>query len=145
MVSVTKKSRMSIQGFEFDWLGVDEVGCVALFSTAGAGYVPEPVFTDTQALEGAIDAVLALPKSTEATFAPIIRADLINTWQLVAERGLYAYDCDPNGGPYELVAAPTVPSRIEQLPPAVASVAGSVRCGFRFEANPIVKSGMLPP
>jgi hypothetical protein len=36
----TPKSAIEIQGFEYDWLGVDDSGCVALFSTAGAGYAP---------------------------------------------------------------------------------------------------------
>ena len=89
------KSAGEIQGFEYDWLASDEGGCVALFSTAGAGYAPREFLLDTDAHDAAIDAVLALPPSTQASFAPDLGPDATNTWKLMAERGIYAYDCDP--------------------------------------------------
>lgn len=54
-----------------------------------------------------------------------------STWQLVAERGLYAFDGDHNGGPYELVAVPAGPCVLEALPPAVHGVVSLV--AFRVD------------
>ena len=86
MASATPKSAADIQGLEFDWLGSDEVGCVALFSTAGAGCAPAEFLRDTSAHDAAIEAVLALPASTTARFAPELAPGLPNTWRVVAER-----------------------------------------------------------
>lgn len=143
MTSATPKSAADIQGLEYDWLGSDLSGCVALFSTAGAGYAPMEFLRDTDAHDTAIQAVLALPASTAAQFSPHLAPGLVNTWRLVAERGLYAYDCDPNGGPYRLVAAPVVPAKAEALPTVVADVAVRLRYALRFETQAVVTEEML--
>jgi hypothetical protein len=137
------EERLGDQGLEYDWLGSDESGCVALFSTAGAGYAPQAFLHDTDAHDIAIEAVLALPPSTAAMFAPDLGPGLTNTWRLVAERGLYAYDCHPNGGPYRLVAAPAIPARIGALPAAVAKVASAVRCSSRFASHRVISEEQL--
>ena len=124
-----------VQGLEYDWLATDANGCVALFSTAGGGYAPAPFLEGTQAHDQAIATVLAGPPVTVAAFAPAIPPSLENTWQRAAERGLFAYDADPNGGPYRLVAAPQAPVRVEDLPAAVAAVArGNTLAGVSFAA-----------
>ncbi|MCX5741998.1 MAG: hypothetical protein NT062_05815 [Proteobacteria bacterium] len=128
MTSSMQKSPADISGMEYDWLGCDSNGCMALFTTAGAGYAPAEFLCDTEAHDIAIRAVLALPATTEARFFPRVAAGLVNTWRLVAERGLYAYDCDPTGGPYRLVAAPVLAIQANAIPPAIAAVATEVRC-----------------
>ncbi|MBI2896562.1 MAG: hypothetical protein HYY06_23590 [Deltaproteobacteria bacterium] len=143
MASATPKSAEDIQRLEFDWLGSDEAGYVALFSTAGAGYAPAEFLRDTSAHDRAIDAVLALPASTAAKFAPALAPGLQNTWRLVAERGFYAFDCDPNGGPYRLVAAPVVPIRVDALPAAVADVVSKIKLALRFENQTVVADDLL--
>jgi hypothetical protein len=42
---------------------------------------------------------------------------------MMAERGIFAFDSDPDGGPYRLVACPEIPVRVSELPAAVAAVA----------------------
>lgn len=133
--SAAPKSAEEIQGLELDWLGSDADGHVALFSTAGAGFAPAEFLRDTDAHDEAIGVVLALPASTAAKFAPAVAPGLTNTWKLVAERGLYAFDCDPNGGPYRLVAAPVVPIRVDALPSTAAGVVARIRLGLRFETT----------
>jgi hypothetical protein len=54
----------------------------------------------------AIEAILARPAVTTARFAPDFPPDVVNIWRLAAERGLFAYDGELNGGPYRLNAAP---------------------------------------
>lgn len=134
---MAKKSRDEIRGLEFDWLGRDADGNVALFSTAGGGYAPEEFLRDTDLHDAAIREILALAASTEAVFAPELAANLANTWRLVAERGLFAFDADPSGGPYRLVAAPRVPRPASMLSPlAAAATARLVLEHVHFKAHP---------
>ena len=127
-----KRTAEEIVGLEFDWFGSDLDGSVALFTTAGAGYAPEPFLLDTDAHDDALRSLLDYRSTTDARFFPQLDAGLVNTWRLVAERGLYAYDCNPNGGPYRLVAAPSIPARAEHLPSLVTELAARVRCFAHF-------------
>lgn len=70
-----------------------------------------------------IAALLAAPPTTDALFAAVLDAGLENTWKLVAERGIYAFDSDPNGGPYRLVSAPRRAATLAELPPLVSRIA----------------------
>jgi hypothetical protein len=126
------KSATDILGLEYDWLAVDARGRVGFFSTAGGGYAPPAMLADTDAQEAAIESILARPACTPVLFAPSLRADLKNTWLLVAERGLYAYDSSPNGGPYALIAAPEYPITVDQLDARVARVAKRVTLRIQF-------------
>jgi hypothetical protein len=120
-------TNQDIVALEYDWLAVDAEGLVALFSTAGGGYAPAALLADTDAFDAAIATVLSMPGSTTtATCTRELPVDLINTWKLVAERGLFAFDSDPPGGPYRLIAAPTRPVCLQELPPIVRDVAGRV-------------------
>ena len=118
--------REDIQGLEYDWLAVDAQGFVALLSTAGGGRVPDAFLQDVDAFDVAIQSVLSLPASTAADCSLELAAPLVNTWKLVAERGLFACDSDPNGGPYRRIARPIAPVRIDDLPTSIAVVARSV-------------------
>jgi len=111
-----------ILGLEYDWLASDADGHVALFRTAGGGYAPEAFLMDTDAHDKAIDAILASTASTTGRFAPELATALKNTWRLAAERGLFAFDSDANGGVYRLVAAPLVPMHVSQVPFVAATV-----------------------
>lgn len=137
------KTAEDIRGLEFDWLATDEAGCTGLFTTAGAGYAPNEFLRDTEAHDAAIDEILALPASSAAKFAPTLPSDLVNTWLLVAERGLYAFDSDPNGGPYHCVAAPVTPVRLGALPERVGRLVAEIRLGFRFDDHPVITDDLL--
>ena len=143
MAPATSKTAVEIEGLEYDWLGRDSSGHFALFSTAGAGYAPPEFLRDTEAHFVAIREVLELPQTTEARFFPAVAPGLANEWRLVAERGLYAYDCDPCGGPYQLVAAPVAVATEDALPPEVVRVATTVRCLMQFERQTVVTEEML--
>ena len=142
-MSTTAKSLDDIAGYEYDWLACDADDHVALFTTAGAGWAPLAFLRDTDAHAAALDALLALAASTTARFAPRYGADVVNTWQLVAERGLFAYDCEPTGGPYRQVAAPVVAVQVDTLPPPVAARVRAVRIPLRFTDQLVI--GPDPP
>jgi hypothetical protein len=113
---MTAKSAHEIIGFEFDWLASDGDGLVALFSTAGGGYAPASFLDDTDRHDAAIAELLTAPAGNRAQFSPDLRPGLGNTWRLVAERGVFAFDSDPHGGPYRLVAMPKHPATSAACP-----------------------------
>lgn len=119
---MTPKSSEDVRGIEYDWLAIDVENHVALFTTAGGGYTPDEFLRDTDAHDAAIEAILALPVRTTALFVPTLPAGKQNTWKRMAERGLFAFDADANGGPYRRVAAPQSPVRIDDLPEEVVAV-----------------------
>ncbi len=141
---VNSKTADEIRGTEYDWIAADADGHVALFTTAGGGYAPEEFLQDTDAHDDAIAAILASPAVTTARFSPELGTDFVNTWRLVAERGLFAYDADIYGGPYRLDAAPEVPIRIHQLPAIAARLLGRLTFqGIRFAETPVVSEETL--
>jgi hypothetical protein len=133
------------RGLDWVWLATDGEGRVAAFVTAGEAPVPalalEVQFPDSAHLEAAF---AALPeRSATRTFgAP---GDL-GAYIELAERGLFVYDWQDahrpvreETGAYELVAAPTTPSRAAELPPLLRVAALSMRLPkLRFEQTPLV-------
>jgi hypothetical protein len=115
-----------IQGLEYDWLAVDAEGFVGLFSTAGAGYAPEGFLQDIAAFDSVIETILSMPPVTPATCSRELPIGRTNTWKLMAERGLFAFDSDPLGGPYRLIAAPQSPVALLDLPASVRAVVGRI-------------------
>ncbi|WP_437604622.1 hypothetical protein WMF20_25665 [Sorangium sp. So ce834] len=144
MSATGEKSADEILGLEFDWLASDADGYVALFSTAGGGYAPDELLRDTDAHDAAIDAVLASPASTVARFAQELPPGLKNTWRMVAERGLFAFDSDPHGGPYRMVAAPADPIRIFDLPTSVIGIVQRLNLRqVRFARQSVIPAELL--
>ncbi len=128
-----RKTAEEISGLEYDWLGMDSDGHVALFSTAGGGYPPNGFLQDTEVHYAAISVLLSLPETTKAVFSPELPPHCVNAWRLAAQRGLFAFDSDLDGGPYRRVAAPELPSACEQLPAIVQAAVKSVQLqGLRF-------------
>jgi hypothetical protein len=120
-------TREGAEGVEYDWLAVDAEGFVALFSTAGAGFAPDELLRDPEAFDAAIDAILEMPARSAAECDRDLPTGYANTWKLVAERGLFAFDSHPSGGgPYRVIARPHVPIRATDLPPLASSVAGRI-------------------
>ena len=131
---MTRKSAVEVQGFEYDWLACDAAGHVALFSTAGAGYAPPEFLADVELLDAAISELLARPISTEVTHVRAVAKGLPNTWGEVAKRGVFAFDSDPLGAPYSLVARPVHPILVHELPASIAAVVSRVRLeSLQFE------------
>lgn len=116
-----------LRGLDCDWLARDADDHVGLFSTAGGGYTPQNFLKNVDAHQAAIDAILDLPPSTSSLFAPDLADSYTNTWRLLAERGLFAFDsdfrgADSPGGPYRLIAAPETPVTTAELPAVVVRV-----------------------
>lgn len=89
--------RADLQGIEFDWFAVDDEGNLAIFASAGEGFIPEPVslyFTKHEAVSES----LASPNT-----------GTMSVWNDYAAQGLFVFDWSLPSGPYERRAAPSTP------------------------------------
>ena len=137
-------SANDILGAEHDWLARDADNHVGLFTTAGGGYAPEEYLHNMDAHIAAIDAILTLPARTTPRFAPEPSDDHVNTWRLVAERGLFAFDSDVEGGPYAQVAAPQIPIPATELPAIVLEVLNPLQYHqLHFATSPSISAEFL--
>jgi hypothetical protein len=111
-------------GTEFDWLGVDQIGHVAVFTTAGYGPVPEIVNLHLNDIDSAIEDLRHLPMTGTAQQAvKPASAGNYTDWYTYSAQGLYAYDWKTWHGPYIRLSVPAVPIAIESLPPSMQAAA----------------------
>jgi hypothetical protein len=115
-------SARDVAGFEFDWFARDEAGQLAVFTSAGSGFIPARVFSSTVAPYNGVIAALAGRHT-----APVIKVftgdGSFADWCDLAARGLFAYDfqdlhrvraAERHG--YDLIARPSVPATTLDLP-----------------------------
>ena len=124
---MSAKTPEDILGIEYDWLAVDKDGHLGLFSTAGGGRAPQAFLAETDAHDAGLDVLMAAPPTTSPRFFRQIKAGLDNAWRNAAERGVYAFDSDPHGAPYRLVAAPQAAATTDVVPEATAEAGRRVR------------------
>lgn len=125
----------ALRGLDFDWLAVDGMDRVGLFSTAGGGHVPSVCAAHEAEYAAAIAILLALNPTSQVGAAPEVADGLENTWGLAAARGVYGFDSDFAGTPYRLVAEPRLPARAEDLPASIRELARVVRLNTRFSES----------
>lgn len=81
-------------GEDFDWFAIDPEGAVALFATAGQGFVP-PLVVEFHVMHETVAGGIEYPNwGTD------------EIWNDAAKLGLYVFDWALPDGPYELVSAP---------------------------------------
>lgn len=132
-----------IGGLEYDWIGRDMDGHIALFSTAGIGYAPDEFLRDTDLHDEKIDRIISSSETTYARFYPPVTRGRVNTWRIFAERGMYAYDCDVSTGAYRLVAAPQAATHVTDIDSDIVATA-VVLCGCScFERHTVLAEDRL--
>ncbi len=102
------------------WYGVDAHGRVGMFTSGGPGPIPRAVFRDLDAYNALDEYLRGLPEVGKPEL--LIRYPRTTDWQRAAERGLFAFNYEsgwPDG--YRLVARPTVPHSMCELPEWVQS------------------------
>jgi hypothetical protein len=123
---MSERTIRDLIGLEYDWLACDSVGQVGFFSTAGGGLAPAEVAKHTDQYDAAISRILAMQSSTKAICMRVFKEGHVDTWKQMSERGVFAYDSDFFGSPYERIAKPAVSVLVTQLPADVASVVARV-------------------
>jgi hypothetical protein len=86
-----------LQGREFDWFAVDGDQNIAMFATAGEGFIPEEVIRHLSQHESLSDQI------------PAPHTGTAQVWNDYAAVGLYVFDWNLPGGPYVLRATPSRP------------------------------------
>jgi len=101
-------------GLEFDWMGVDDLGRLGYFSTAGRGPIPKPVSTESAYWESIFEKVMKLKEVSNHELLHTWDGD-IGDWVKIAKRGIFAFDWNFEKDIYELVAHPSHPTNIETI------------------------------
>jgi hypothetical protein len=83
-----------LSGLEFDWFAVDGEGNLALFATAGEGFLP-----------GSVGAHHGLHSELSDSL-PTPRSGTPDAWNDYVALGLFVFDWALPGGPYEKRASP---------------------------------------
>lgn len=143
---MTSFSLIDLQTEDLDWFGVDSIGEVGHFTSAGTVLLPARVIQSRENLDEAYQCFERLPRFSKALLAPEVEVwwkgwatdgirkghwEAFSEW---AERGLYTFDCLiwDRKGPYYMVAFPESPLLEASLPPKVAKYLGEFRFPFRF-------------
>jgi hypothetical protein len=121
------------EGEDWVWIAADSQGQVGAFVTGGLGPIPIELIQVSEIED--VEARLAeLPRITTAKL--LVRLPRPNDFIEVAERGFFAYDWSDvhraksaEIGSYELIAAPSQPVSLVQLPAAVARIAAQITLG----------------
>jgi len=107
-------SLRDIEGTEFDWFASDAAGQFALFSTGGAGPVPDFVRKAAAAHDNIGEAISVTDWGTP------------QVWSSYSRAGLFVYDWSPAQAAYVRVALPTNPPSTELLA-LISTCLGPVR------------------
>ena len=110
-------------GREFDWLGIDRRGRVAVFTNAGYGPLPEIVHERVADVDAALERASELPIIGSAGNVEDPGSSDYSFWYSYSAKGFYAYDWRVWGGPYRRLSSPTVPVSIDWLPDQLQAVA----------------------
>ena len=112
-----------LRGREFDWLGIDRDGRVAVFSNAGYGPLPETVNERLADVDAALERAGELPVIGSAGNLESSGGGDCSFWYSYSAKGFYAYDWRVWGGPYRRLSSPTVPISIDRLPDQLQAAA----------------------
>lgn len=113
-------------GREFDWLGVDIDGKIAMFSTAGVGFIPRTVIEGYKVYDAIFDEIESPNWGSESV------------WDDYSKLGFYVYDWELNSGPYIKQRIPEL-SMAKELRDKILSIKRLPQLNFRFsETNEII-------
>lgn len=116
-----------VEGTEFDWFAMDSSGSIALFATAGAGFVPPLVLSHA----GEHDAI------SESIASAHWGSDKV--WDDYAGLGLWVYDWKLHDGPYLCVRKPSR-EMTETLRRSLLAMSSLTRFEGRFENSETITS-----
>jgi hypothetical protein len=85
---------LELEGIDLNWFAMDSIGKIALFATAGAGFVPKSVVAGYAEHDAVSDGIETPNWGTE------------RVWDDYAARGIFVYDWGTSGGPYRRVREP---------------------------------------
>ncbi|HWJ10177.1 MAG TPA: hypothetical protein VNS46_12425 [Nocardioides sp.] len=104
--------------WDVEWVAIDSVGRVGVFTTGGAGPIPR-AYLERAELRGEIRAaVWAMPERTESVL--LVRMPRPDDYEAFARRGFFAFDwrdvhrVSARSGRYEIQARPRAPAEFDE-------------------------------
>ena len=116
-----------IKGVEFDWFAVDSSGCLALFATAGAGFIPPTV------------SVRFHEHTAMSDMLPSPRWGSLMVWDDYSEVGLYVYDWVLSYDSYTRLRTP-VREMTDELHQRFLAISSLPRFDFEFRSRETIGS-----
>ena len=117
-------SASDCKGLEFDWFASDSVGQLGVFTSAGRGFIPSPVFTSVSSYNEFIALIARRP--TSAAVLEFSGTGNLSDWRELSEHGLFAYDFQDvhsigvhHRDGYDLIYRPSAPATVSILPASV--------------------------
>jgi hypothetical protein len=104
------KMLSDLNGREFDWFAVDSDGNIAMFATAGEGFVPDSVMLHVALYDELSECLPA-------------QAGSLQVWDDYAAFGFYVFDWSLPGGPYILERTPST-SMATELRQRILEISG---------------------
>lgn len=116
------RSAWECEGLEFDWFCADVNGELAVFTSAGKGFIPSSVFEAGVHAYNEFIRCIASHVHCEAQLVTR-ESGVFRDWKLLAEHGLYAFDFQDvhrKGSErkhcYDLIYRPSTPALVSELP-----------------------------
>jgi hypothetical protein len=132
---------VDVKGEEFDWTCCDVEGFCGYFSTAGVGIVPRPLLAKLDDFQNVADDILSLPARGDAVFDSKGTKPIFD-WIEIAKRGFFAYDWSRADRVYRLLATPSVPLRVNDIPTdSLRTLTELVRMELAFSRVSSVETG----
>ena len=138
-------------GLEFDWLGVDQHGHVAVFISWGWGPLPMSADQHLDEVDAAVERIQELPAiGTPKHRLVRRRRSHQEFWDEYAVRGFYVYHWDGAGAydesrRYNRYFAPAVLINVSQLPAELQAVAHFAEFAVTFADAPEITLGSIEP
>lgn len=106
------------EDMEFDYIAIDKLGQIAVFSTFNRGYIPECVTKSFEKFLVLDDYIEQLPKISESILKKGKNETDFQDWIYYASLGLFAYDNQDvhrveKLNQYDIICQPKVPLKIE--------------------------------
>jgi hypothetical protein len=76
---------------EFDWLGVDQVGQLAIFSSVGKAFIPSKVVSSCEKYQHLARVINSLPAISKAILCTKEKG-VFDDWKMCSQKGLFAFD-----------------------------------------------------
>lgn len=104
---------------EFDWIGIDSLDQIAIFSSFNKGHIPHIVKSSFELYKQLFALIDKFPRFTTAVLVTKENG-VFNDWLVYSQKGLYAFDYqdvhrENKFNQYDLISKPVAPLIINQV------------------------------
>ena len=139
-------AKADLEGIDSSWLATDDLGQVAIFTTAGKGPIPASALASVDTAE---ESIAALPETSK--WEMLVQLPRPDDFIVFASRGFFAYDWfdihrtnQESNNCYDLLAKPIRAINLSELPVSLQVLASATRISgvtFGQQTLPISQIG----